>query len=70
MNRSFALTAAAAALAVAPIAAQAAPERAPAPVSAESEALRASPLLVVLGLALIVGVIILATTSGDDPVSP
>ena len=70
MFRSIALTAATAALATAPIAAQAAPQRAPAPISAESERLGASPLLIILGIALIVGLIIVATTGGDDPVSP
>jgi hypothetical protein len=70
MIRSFALTAAAAALTTAPLAAQATPPRAPAPVSTESESLGGSPLLVILAIALVVGVIILATTSGDDPVSP
>ena len=51
MIRSFALMAAAAAMAATPVAAQAAPPRVAAPVSAESESLGGSPVLIPIALA-------------------
>jgi hypothetical protein len=70
-RNKFVLGAAAAALAVTPIAAQAAPERAASPVAAEQEELRGKIWLPVLA-AVIAGVIIyLLVDGGDDlPTSP
>ena len=70
MIRSFALMAAAAAMAMAPATAQAAAPRASAPVGADSEELRGSPILAPIIIALIVALAILATSGGKDPVSP
>ena len=70
MIRSFALVAAAAAMATAPVTAQAAPSRVAAPVTAESEELRGSPFLAPIIIALIVALTILATSGGDNPQSP
>jgi hypothetical protein len=70
MIRSFALMAGAAAIAVAPVTAQAAPSRAAAPVTGESEEVRGSPFLAPIIIAIIVALAIVATTSGDDPQSP
>ena len=70
MIRRFVLIAATAAMAAAPVAAHAAPQRLPAPVAAESEALRGNPVFVIVLLALLVALGIVAITDGDDPVSP
>ena len=70
MIRSLALMVASAALTIAPVAAQAAPQRTPAPVSAESEALGGSPVIIIVLLALLVGVGVIALTDSSDPVSP
>ena len=64
------LSAAAAALAAAPVAAQAAPQRTAAPVSAESEQLGRSPLLIILAIFIVVALGIVALNGDDDPVSP
>ena len=70
MIRSLALMVASAALTIAPVAAQAAPQRTPAPVSAESEALGGSPVIIIGLLALLVGEGVIALTDSSDPVSP
>ena len=70
MFRSFALMAGAAAIAVAPLTAQAAAYRVGAPITAESEEVRGSPFLAPIIIAVIVALAIVATTSGDDPQSP
>jgi hypothetical protein len=71
MTRTFALMAATAALAVAPVTAQAAaPSRVATPVTAESEDLRGSPVVVPIVVALIVAAIILAVGGGKNPTSP
>jgi hypothetical protein len=70
MIRSLALMAASAALAIAPVAAQAAPQRTSAPVSAESEALRGNPVIIIALIALLVALGIIALSDGNDPVSP
>lgn len=70
MIRSLVLTVATAALAVAPIAAQAAPPRTAAPVAEESEELGGSPFLIPIIIALVVGLIIVAITDGEEPESP
>ena len=70
MTRTFALMAAATALAVAPVAAQAAPQRTPAPVSTESEQLFGSPLLVIVLLAVAVGLGIILLDDDESPTSP
>jgi hypothetical protein len=70
MTRTFALMAAAAALAAAPIAAQAAAPRAAAPVSAESEELRGVPFLIPVLLAVAVALGIILLTDSDEPTSP
>ena len=64
------LSAAAAALAAAPVAAQAAPQRMAAPVSTESEQLGRSPLLIILAIFIVVALGIVALNGDDDPVSP
>ena len=64
---------AAAALAAAPIAAQAAPERAPAPLSAEQEQLRGGiflPVLFAIGLAVVIYLVIDNEKDIDVPFSP
>ena len=61
---------AAVALAAAPVAAQAAPERVPAPVSEKADALRGSPLFLVIALAVAVALGIILLSDSDDPVSP
>ena len=71
MIRSLAFMAASAALAIAPVAAQAAPQRTSAPVSAEeSEALRGNPIIIIALIALLVALGIVALSDGNDPVSP
>jgi hypothetical protein len=70
MIRSFVLTAAAASLAVAPLAAQAAPVRAAAPVAEDSEALGGSPFLVPIILAVVLALAIVLITDGEEPTSP
>jgi hypothetical protein len=70
MMRRFVLIAATAAMAAAPVAANAAAQRMPAPVTAESEALRGNPVLVVVIIAVLLALGIVALTDGDDPVSP
>ena len=70
MMRRFVLIAATAAMAAAPVAANAAPQRMSAPVTAESDALRGNPVLVVIIIAVLLALGILALTEGDDPVSP
>ena len=70
MIRSFAFTAAAAALTTAPLAAQATPPRAPAPVSTESESLGGSPFLIPIVLAIVVALSIVLITDGEAPESP
>lgn len=69
MIRSFALAVAAAAMATAPVSAQAAPARSSTPVSAESEALAGNPLLIIVLVALLVALGILAM-SDEEPESP
>ena len=64
---------AAAALAAAPIAAQAAPERAPVPLSAEQEQLRGGiflPVLIAIGLAVVIYLVIDNEKDIDVPFSP
>lgn len=70
MIRTIALLAATASLAVAPVAAQAAPQRTAAPVSAESEEIRGNPFIlpVLFAIALAIGIILLSNS--DDPESP
>ena len=70
MIRRLVLIAVTAAMAAAPVAAHAAPSRLPAPVATESEALRGNPTLAVVLIAVVLGLLILAATEGDDPVSP
>jgi hypothetical protein len=69
MTRSFAFTAAAA-LAVAPLAAQAAPPRVAAPVAEESEAIGGSPFLIPIVLAIVIALGIVLITDGEAPESP
>ena len=70
MTRRFVLIAATAALAAAPIAAQAAPERVSAPVAAEQEQLR-SHLLIPVAIAILLALGIILLSDGDDsPTSP
>ena len=57
-------------LAATPIAAQAAPQRIPAPVAAESEELGGSPFLIIIGIAVLVGLGVILLSDSDDPVSP
>lgn len=71
MNRSYVLMAAAAAMAIAPVGASAAPQRAPAPLSDEAEGLRASPIFIIVAVAALLGLAIVLLTDGDDnPTSP
>jgi hypothetical protein len=71
MLRNLIVGTAAVALAATPIVAQAAPQRIPAPVAAESEELGGSPWLLIIGIAALVGLGIVLLTDGDeDPVSP
>ena len=70
MIRSLALTAAAAGLAAAPLAAQAAPPRVAAPVAEESESLGGSPFLIPIVLAIVVALSIVLITDGEAPESP
>ena len=69
MTRTMALMAATAAMTVASVA-QAAPQRTPAPVSAESEELFGSPILTILLVAALVGLGIILLDGDDVPVSP
>ena len=70
MFRSLALTAATAALAVAPLSGQAAPPRAAAPVAGESEAIGGSPVLIPVVLAIVIALSIVLITDGEAPESP
>jgi hypothetical protein len=71
MLRSIALMAATAAMAAAPITAEAAAPRAAAPVPAEAESLRGMPFLLPVLVAIAVALGIILLTDGDDnPVSP
>ena len=74
MIRSFALLAASASLAIAPVAAQAAPDRLPAPVTEESEALSggswAVPAVIFVGLAIVIWLAIDSEEDIDVPFSP
>ena len=70
MIRTFATAAAAVSLALAPVAAQAAPARAAAPVSANEE-IGGSPIFLPLLIALAVALGIILLSDGDDaPDSP
>ena len=70
MLRKFVLSMAAATLAVAPIAAQAAPAREAAPMT-EEESLRGGYILpAVIGIALLVVLYIAITSEEDIPTSP
>jgi len=70
--RNLAFTLAAASLAAGPIAAQAAPARAPAPMADEAEGLAGSgPLIPLLGFAIISALFVILWDDGDDsPTSP
>ena len=70
MFSKFMGSAAAVALAAAPVAAQASPERMSAPLSEEAGALRGSPLLLVVALAVALALGIILLSDSDDPVSP
>jgi hypothetical protein len=70
MLRRLTIGVAAAVLTAAPIAAQAAPQRMPAPVSAESEELGGSPFLIIALIAIALALGVVALSDGDDPVSP
>ena len=70
MFRSLALTAATAALAIAPLSAQAALPRAAAPVAGESEAIGGSPVLIPVVLAIVIALSIVLITDGEAPESP
>ena len=70
MIRSLALTAATAALALAPVASQAAPPRTAAAVTAESEGLRGSPVFIIVAVAVLLGLGIILLSDGDEPTSP
>lgn len=72
MVRKLLLTAAAATMAAAPIAAQAAPARTPAPVSSESENLAGGILIPVAVFAVLAALLAFAWDDDDDevPVSP
>ncbi|MHA6334401.1 hypothetical protein ACXYL9_12035 [Qipengyuania sp. CAU 1752] len=66
--RNIALTAAALGLAAAPVAAET--YRASAPVTASSELEGQSDLFIILGVAALIGGIIVLVADDDDPVSP
>ena len=70
--RKFALATAAASLAIAPVAAQAAPaSRASAPTTEDSELVGSNMiLLAIAAVAIVVGIILLADNGDDDAVSP
>ena len=70
MLRSLSLIAATAAMAAAPIPAQAAPPRTPAPVTAESEALGGAPFLIPIVIAIVVALGIVLISDDDSPTSP
>jgi hypothetical protein len=70
MFRSLALTAATAALAIAPLSAQAALPREAAPVAGESEAIGGSPVLIPVVLAIVIALSIVLITDGEAPESP
>lgn len=70
MIRRIVMMAAAAAMVAAPVVAQAAPQRLPAPVAAESEALGGSPFLLPLLIAALVGILVVVSSDGDEPTSP
>ena len=70
MIRRLALMAATAAMATAPVTANAAPQRSPAPVSAESEHLFGSPIFLILLIAAVVGLGVILASDGDEPTSP
>ena len=70
MSSKLIVSAAAAARAAAPVAAQAAPERLPAPTAAQDEHLF-GPVVLPFLIAIVVAIgIWLAVDNGDDPVSP
>jgi len=70
MLRKLIIGTATAALAVTPIAAQAAPQRLPAPIAAESEELGGSPFLIIIGIAVLLALGVVLLSDSDDPVSP
>jgi len=70
MIRTFALMAATAGLAAAPIAAQAVPQRASAPVGEEAESLRGRGVLIPAIIAIVLALGIILLTDGDNPSSP
>jgi hypothetical protein len=61
--------AATAAMAAAPLPVHAAPQRAPAPVSAEAEEVGGSPILLIAIIAVVLGALIFALSDGE-PESP
>ena len=69
MNSKFALLAATAALALAPVAAQAAPQRTSAPM-VEEESMRGRGVLIPLAIALALALAIILLTDSDNPTSP
>jgi hypothetical protein len=70
MIRTLATAAAAASLAIAPLAAQAAPARIGAPASAEAEEIGGAPILLPLLVLLAAAIGIILITDGDSPTSP
>ena len=71
MLRKLIIGTATAALAVTPIAAQAAPQRMPAPVTADAEELSGSPWLLIIGIAALLALGVVLLSDGDEePTSP
>ena len=70
MIRAFASIAAAAAMATAPIVAQAAPARTATPVSAESEQAFSSPMLYIFLFAAVIVLGLVIFDDDDEPISP